>query len=130
MAKGEKTRKKLSAKWFTVIIGSLLALLIAFAIALPCVTVTYYDGVLRDVFKTAGTSSPEESEDPEIAKLDKDYNKTDFKTADELSAYEKDLVRTIGGEGYVLLENSDAPGKGLPLKTEASNKTKVSLFSH
>lgn len=130
MAKSEKTRKKLSAKWFTVIIGSLLALLIAFAIALPCVTVTYYDGVLRDVFKTAGSSAPEESEDPEIAKLDKNYNKSDFKSADELTAYEKDLVRTIGGEGYVLLENSDAAGKGLPLTTSAASKTKVSLFSH
>ena len=40
-----KPRKKLSAKNFTILISSLLALLIAFAIALPAVTVTQFDEI-------------------------------------------------------------------------------------
>ena len=37
----------MSAKWFTVLIGSLLALLIAFAITLTTVSVVKYDLVFQ-----------------------------------------------------------------------------------
>ena len=50
-------RKKLTAKTFTIIIASLLALLIAFAIALPAVLVTQFDAVMRDALGTAGRKS-------------------------------------------------------------------------
>ena len=128
MAKTEKTRKKMSAKWFTVLIGSLLALLIAFAIALPAVTVTQFDDVMRDFFGTAGRKT-EGTGNEQTEKLDKEYNKSDFKSVKELDDYEQKFVRDAGAEGFVLLENKTEAGKGLPLATSASNKTKVSLFS-
>ena len=65
-----KPRKKLSAKKFTIIISSLLALLLAFAIALPAVTVTQFDDVMRDFFKTAGRKVSG-SDNEETKNLDK-----------------------------------------------------------
>lgn len=124
-----KPRKKLSAKNFTIIISSLLALLLAFAIALPAVTVTQFDDVMRDFFKTAGRKVSG-SDNEETKNLDKIYNKSAYKSIADLDAAEKDFVREAGAEGFVLLENSAEEGKGLPIKTEANKKTKISLFSH
>jgi len=125
----KKQRKKLSAKVFTIIVASLLALLWAFTIALPIVTTTHFDAVMRDFFRTAGRkSSGVESE--ETKDLDKQYFKSSFSSTEELDAYEKDYVRSAGAEGFVLLENSDDPDKGLPIKTTKESKTKISLFSH
>ena len=119
-------RKKLTAKTFTIIIASLLALLIAFAIALPAVLVTQFDAVMRDALGTAGRKSGTSGGNEITDKLDKVYNKISDKngiTADNLDEYEKDLVRKSGAEGYVLLKNEN---NALPL---AKSKT-VSMFSH
>lgn len=126
MSKNKSARKKLSAKWFTAVIGSLLAVLIAFAIALPCITIENFDGVLRDFFGTAEREGPKNSS----TTLDTAYNKSSYKNTDELVEHENELVRKIDDEGYVLLQNSEEEGKGLPISTSAANKTKLSLFSH
>ncbi|MCX4314323.1 MAG: hypothetical protein OSJ83_10795, partial [Clostridia bacterium] len=69
------TRKKLSAKVFTIIIASLLAVLIAIAIAMPCVLIGTYDAVMRDFFGTAGRKGGTEGGNEITDKLDKEYNK-------------------------------------------------------
>ena len=53
----DKKRKKMSAKLFTIIVSCIAAVLIAFAIALPVVTVGTYDAVLRDFFGTTSRKS-------------------------------------------------------------------------
>ena len=80
-------RKKLTAKTFTIIIASLLALLIAFAIALPAVLVTQFDAVMRDALGTAGRKTGTSGGNEITDKLDKVYNKISDKngiTADNL----------------------------------------------
>ena len=78
-----------------------------------------YDAVIRDFLGVIGARNVNEVNDG----LDKVYNKKKFDTVKELDDYERQLVRDIGGEGYVLLKNE---GKSLPLAA----KSKVSLFSH
>ena len=78
-----------------------------------------YDAVIRDFMGVIGKTNVSEVNDG----LDKAYNKKKFDTVKELDDYEKELVRDIGGEGYVLLKND---GASLPLKASS----KVSLFSH
>lgn len=124
-----KPRKKLSAKIFTIIIGSLLALLWAFTIALPAVTIIHYDAVMRDFFGTAGRKATA-VDNEETKNLDKTYNKSDYSSIEDLEAAEREYVRRAGAEGFVLLKNDTEDGKGLPIKTSASSKTKISLFSH
>ena len=119
-------RKKLSAKVFTIIISSLLAVLIAFAIALPAVLVNNFDAVMRDFFGTAGRKGGTVGGNEVTDKLDKEYNKISDKegmTKDKLDAYEKQFVRDAGAEGYVLLKNDNDT---LPLAAG----TTVSIFSH
>lgn len=125
---GNKPRKKLSAKVFTIIVASLLALLVAFAIALPAVTVTQFDAVMRDFFGTAGRKT-EGVESEETKNLDKQYNKSDYADKTELDRKEAEFVREAGAEGFVLLENSSEANKGLPIKTSETSKKKLSLFS-
>lgn len=116
-------RKKMSAKKLTCIIAPLLALLIALAILLPVITVTYFDPVMRDFFGEAGVRATATGGSDITDKLDKQYNKSKFSTTDQLDAYERQLVRESGAEGYVLLKNEN---NTLPL---SKNKT-ISLFSH
>ena len=100
------------------------AAVLTLSVAIAAQTVTaYYDAVIRDFMGVIGEKKAEEIADG----LDKQYNKSRFDSVEELDKYERDLVRDIGGEGYVLLENKD---NVLPLSTSASAKTKVSLFSH
>ena len=124
-----KPRKKLSAKNFTILISSLLALLIAFAIALPAVTVTQFDDVMRDFFGTAGRKSSGTDTD-DTKDVDKIYNKSDYNSVADLEKAEQEYVRRAGAEGFVLLENSAKANKGLPIATSSTSKTKISLFSH
>ena len=124
-----KPRKKLSAKNFTILISSLLALLIAFAIALPAVTVTQFDDVMRDFFGTAGRKSSGTDTD-DTKDVDKIYNKSDYNSVADLEKAEQEYVRRAGAEGFVLLENSAEANKGLPIATSSTSKTKISLFSH
>ena len=55
MAKGQK--KKMSAKKFTAIVAPLLAILLAFSIALPVISTSRFDLVLRDIFGEAESSN-------------------------------------------------------------------------
>lgn len=80
----------------------------------------YYDAVLRDFLKSIGATRVYEADD---GIEDKIYNKFRYDTVDELNKLEEELVRDIGGEGYVLLKNEN---NTLPLQTN----TKVSLLSH
>lgn len=124
----DKKRKKMSAKLFTIIVSCIAAVLIAFAIALPVVTVGTYDQVLRDFFGT--TSRKTSGIDTDATKdYDKDYNKSDFADKTALQTAAQKFTREAGAEGFVLLKNDTADGKGLPIKTDANNKTKLSLFS-
>lgn len=119
-------RKKLSAKVFTIIIASLLAVLIAIAIAMPCVLIGTYDAVMRDFFGTAGRKGGTEGGNAVTDKLDKEYNKISDKegmTQAKLDEYEKQFVRDGGAEGYVLLKNDN---NALPYK----QNDKISIFSH
>ena len=50
MAKEKGNKKRLSAKAFTAIVAPLLAILLAFSIALSVVTTSRFDLVLRDIF--------------------------------------------------------------------------------
>lgn len=124
----DKKRKKMSAKLFTIIVSCIAAVLIAFAIALPVVTVGTYDDVLRDFFGT--TSRKTSGIDTDATKdYDKEYNKSDFENKTALQNAAQKFTREAGAEGFVLLKNDTAGGKGLPIKTDANNKTKLSLFS-
>lgn len=118
----KSSKKKLSAKYFTILISSLLALLIAFSVALPVVAIGSFDPVLRDFFKEAKTEdSITSDEDPEG--LDLIYNKSDFSSKEALAEYRSKTARQVAADGYVLLKNDNDV---LPL-----NKSKtVSLFSH
>lgn len=122
-----KQGKKMSAKIFTIVISSLLALLLAFSIILPAVSVTVFDAVFRDFFGTAGRKAGTTGDNEITSKLDKAYNKIADKegmtSIEKLDAYEKQLVRDSGAEGYVLLKNED---NALPLKKDKT----VSMFSH
>lgn len=80
---------------------------------------SYYDAVIRDFLGVTGASHVTEAND---GIEDKMYNKFNYESVKELDDYERELVRDIGGEGYVLLQNNNA----LPL---AANST-ISLFSH
>ena len=112
----------MSAKWFTVLIGSLLALLIAFAITLTTVSVVKYDLVFRDICgEASGGGSTAVTPD----NIDATYYKRDYTDSDELNRAEQAYTRKAGAEGFVLLENSGAEGKGLPV----APKSKLSLFS-
>lgn len=123
-----KQRKKLSAKIFTIIIASLLAVAWVIAIVMPIVLTTQYDAVMRDFFGTAARKT-EGVDSEETKDLDKQYNKSGYETVEKLEAAEKKFVREAGAEGFVLLKNSSDVNKGLPIKTSKSAKTKVSLFS-
>lgn len=126
----KKNKKKWSAKKLTIVMTSISAGLIALGVAASIVTTTYFDGVLRDFFKEAGerTGAGEESE---LGKdLDKNYNKSDFKSEEELKTYARAKVREMGAEGFALLKNDTEGGKGLPLSTSKSSKRKISIFSH
>ena len=96
------------------------AFLLTLGVAITAQVVTsYYDSVIRDFMGVLGKKTVNEVNDG----LDKQYNKKKFETVKELDDYERELVRDIGGEGYVLLKNED---HSLPLAA----KSKVSLFSH
>lgn len=124
----DKKRKKMSAKLFTIIVSCIAAILIAFAIALPVVTVGTYDAVLRDFFGT--TSRKSSGIDTDATKdYDKEYNKSDYASKADLQTAAQKYTREAGAEGFVLLKNDTAGGKGLPIATTAANKTKISLFS-
>ena len=86
MAKSNAPRKKMSAKWFTVLIGSLLALLIAFAITLTTVSVVKYDLVFRDIFGEA-SSGGSTAVTPD--NIDATYYKRDYTDSDELNKAEQ-----------------------------------------
>ena len=122
-------RKKLKAKPFAVLMAGASAIMLAVGVAMPIVT-NYYDGVLRDFFGEAGSSTGA-SNTSELAKdLDLMYNKHDYSSVEKLEAAEKEYIRKPGAEGLVLLKNDTTSSKGLPLTTSAESKTKVSLFSH
>ncbi|MCQ2797444.1 MAG: glycoside hydrolase family 3 C-terminal domain-containing protein [Bacilli bacterium] len=101
--------------------------LLTLGLAITATAVTnYYDGVIRDFLGVIGKKRVNEVNDG----LDKQYNVMGWNSIEELNEYETKLVRDMGGEGYVLLHNDTTEGKGLPLKTSKTNKTKISIFSH
>ena len=120
-----KDKKKLSFKKALAIFTPIMAAMLALCIAIPVVAVSSFDLVLRDFF-----GEKEVERQGSVDGLDVKYSKSDYKTKEELDAAEKEFVRSAAGEGYVLLMNDTSGGKGLPLKTSATAKTKVSLFSH
>lgn len=117
-----KNKKKLSFRVFTAIITACLAVLWVVAIVLPIVSVTKYDLVFRDVFGQADSKNTT-TETP--SDVDSVYYKKDFAKSADLHKAEQAYTRKAGAEGFVLLENSETPGKGLPVKANS----KLSLFS-
>ena len=120
MAKGQK--KKMSAKKFTAIIAPLLAILLAFSIALPVITMSRFDLVLRDIFGEAESSN---TGSDATAGVDATYYTRDITDSKQLQAAEQAYARRAGAEGFVLLYNRNEEGKGLPV----SVGSKLSLFS-
>ena len=120
MAKGKK--KKMSAKTFTAIVAPLLAILLAFSIALPVVSISRFDLVFRDIFGEAKSSN---SGTDATQGVDATYYTRDFTDSKELQAAEQAYTRKAGAEGFVLLYNRAEDGKGLPV----ASGSKLSLFS-
>ena len=120
MAKGQK--KKMSAKKFTAIVAPLLAILLAFSIALPVISTSRFDLVLRDIFGEA-ESSHQGGDSTEG--VDSAYYKRDITDSKQLQADEQAYTRRAGAEGFVLLYNRNEDGKGLPV----AGGSKLSLFS-
>ena len=111
-------KRKMKPIILGVVYGLAGSLMLGTGIAATSIT-SYYDAVIRDYLGVIGRSKAAPSNDG----LDKEYNKLKFNSIEELDEYERDLVRNIGGEGYVLLKNEGT----LPLNSET---TTVSLFSH
>ena len=89
------------------------AFLLTLGVAITAQVVTsYYDSVIRDFMGVLGKKTVNEVNDG----LDKQYNKKKFETVKELDDYERELVRDIGGEGYVLLKIED---HSLPLAAKS-----------
>ena len=120
MAKGQK--KKMSAKKFTAIVAPLLAILLAFSIALPVISTSRFDLVLRDIFGEAESSN--KGSDATDA-VDATYYTRDITDSKQLQADEQAYTRKAGAEGFVLLYNRNEEGKGLPV----AGGSKLSLFS-
>lgn len=116
-----KNKKKLDKRIFTAIIVACLAVLWIVAIILPIISATKYDLVFRDIFGEAssGTSSGSASG------VDAEYYKKDYSDSAKLHEAEQAYTRKAGAEGFVLLHNDTANGKGLPVKPNS----KLSLFS-
>ena len=119
MAK-EKKKKKLSAKVFTAIVAPLLAILLAFSIALATIAPMSYDLVLRDIFGETEFNFGDTTNG-----VDAEYYTRDITDSDELQAAEQAFTRKAGAEGFVLLYNNNENGKGLPVAAAS----KLSLFS-
>lgn len=117
-----KNKKKLDKRIFTAIIVACLAVLWVVAIVLPIVSTMKYDLVFRDIFGEASAST---STDKDNANVDSTYYKRDYTDSAKLHEAEQAFTRKAGAEGFVLLYNSDAADKGLPVKA----KSKLSLFS-
>ena len=109
MAK-EKKKKKLSAKVFTAIVAPLLAILLAFSIALATIAPMSYDLVLRDIFGETEFNFGDTTNG-----VDAEYYTRDITDSDELQAAEQAFTRKAGAEGFVLLYNNNENGKGLPV---------------
>lgn len=116
----KQNKKKLSAKAFTAIVTPLLALLLAFTIALCTIAPLSYDLVLRDIFGETEFNFGDAANG-----VDAEYYTRDITDSKELQAAEQAFTRKAGAEGFVLLYNKDEDGKGLPV--EAGSK--LSLFS-
>lgn len=114
-------KKKLNAKTFTAILAPLLALLLAFSVALPIVSLSRFDLVFRDIFGEAETDRPSEAEGTDV---DAVYYRRDFADSAALQEAERAYTRKAGAEGFVLLYNREGEF-GLPLAAGA----KLSLFS-
>ena len=121
----KNNKKKMKAKTFAFIMSGAVLVTVSFGIVFTLLTTTYFDPVLRDFFGEQASATGSLSGSDDVI-----YDKMDFSTVKELEDYETSLVREIGGEGYVLLKNDTANGKGLPIATDKNNKTKLSLFSH
>ena len=105
-----------------VLVGAIYsaAFLLTLGVAIAATSITsYYDAVIRDFMGVIGGARAVGGD----SSLDTEYNKLRYDSIDKLNDYERELVRDIGGEGYVLLQNND---NALPLAA----KGKVSLFSH
>lgn len=116
-----KNKKKLSFRVFTAIITACLAVLWVVAIVLPIISVTKYDLVFRDIFGEADSKTSTGGDE----NVDATYYKRDFTDSKKLNEAEQAYTRKAGAEGFVLLYNSETPGKGLPVKANS----KLSLFS-
>lgn len=116
-----KNKKKLSFRVFTAIITACLAVLWVVAIVLPIVSIGTYDLVFRDIFGEAASNTTPVDPDG----VDATYYKKDFESSAKLHEAEQAYTRKAGAEGFVLLQNSDVSGKGLPVAA----KSKLSLFS-
>jgi len=118
----KKKRKKLSAKAFTAIVAPLLAILLAFSIALPVITLSRFDLVLRDIF---GEAEVKKGSELSTDQVDSTYYKRDITDSKQLQEAEQKFTRKAGAEGFVLLYNKAEEGKGLPVAAGS----KLSLFS-
>lgn len=105
-----KTKKRLDKRIFAVIIAACLAVLWVIAIALPILAATKYDLVFRDIFGEAAIETPTGGD----TNVDSTYYKKDYESSAKLHEAEQAYTRKAGAEGFVLLYNSEAEGKGLP----------------
>lgn len=116
----KQNKKKLSAKAFTAIVTPLLAVLLAFTIALCTIAPMSYDLVLRDIFGETEFNFGDATNG-----VDAEYYTRDITDSEELQAAEQAFTRKAGAEGFVLLYNNTENGKGLPV----APSSKLSLFS-
>ncbi len=115
-----KTKKKMSAKAFTAVVASLLAVLVVFSVVLSVLSTSSYDLVLRDIFGETKFDTGKKVEG-----VNTTYYKRDITDSQKLQEAERAYTRKAGAEGFVLLYNKAEEGKGLPLQANS----KLSLFS-
>ncbi len=120
MAKDKQNKKKMSAKVFTAIVAPLLAILLAFSIALSVITTSTYDLVLRDIFGETEFHLASKADG-----VDAEYYTRAVSDSQQLQQAEQAYTRQAGAEGFVLLYNRAENGKGLPVAAGS----KLSLFS-
>ena len=116
----QKKKKRMSAKAFTALVTPMLAVLLAFSVALSVITTSRFDLVLRDIF---GETNFANSKLPDG--VNAQYYTRDITDSAELQKAEQAYTRKAGAEGFVLLYNKTEEGKGLPVAAGA----KISLFS-
>ena len=90
-----KTKRRMSAKKLTAILVPILAVVLAFMIALPTVTIGLFDGVLRDFFGTTGRGTGTAGGNDDVYAV---YNESEYSDEETLKEAEKELREELEEE--------------------------------